>query len=115
LTARSPFGPCITRARGEEFTPAGGRIEVGATADENEVRFWVADTGPGIPPDHLPHLFDRFWQARRADSRGLGLGLTIVQGIVEAHRGRVWVASEMGKGTRFEFTLPRVRQDREGR
>ena len=92
-----------------KFTPSDGRIEIGATADEHEVHFWVMDTGPGIPPDQVPHLFDRFWQARRTDRRGLGLGLAIVKGIVEAHRGRLWVASVIGKGTRFDFTLPRVR------
>jgi signal transduction histidine kinase len=91
-----------------KFTPEGGRIEVGAERFGKEVRCWVTDTGPGIPADHLPHLFDRFWQASRTDRRGLGLGLAIVQGIVEAHGGRVRVESEIGMGSRFEFTLPQA-------
>jgi signal transduction histidine kinase len=89
-----------------KFTPAGGTVELGAEWDGDELRCYVEDTGPGIPQEQLPHLFDRFWQARRADRRGLGLGLTIVQGLVEAHGGRIWVESEVGRGTRFSFTLP---------
>ena len=92
-----------------KFTPAGGRVEVGASREGEEVRWWVEDSGPGIPPEHLPHLFDRFWQARRSDRRGLGLGLAIVKGLVEAHGGRVWVESEPARGTRFQFTLPASR------
>ena len=65
----------------------------------------MRDTGPGIPPDQLPHVFDRFWQATRGDRAGLGLGLAIVRAIVEAHGGRVWVESELGKGTTVVFTL----------
>jgi signal transduction histidine kinase len=66
----------------------------------------VADTGPGIPPEQVPHVFGAFWQARNADRRGLGLGLVIARGIVEAHGGRIWVESEPGRGTTFVFTLP---------
>ena len=89
-----------------KFTPPGGRVELGAVWEADEVRCYVEDSGPGIPAEQLPHLFDRYWQARRADRRGLGLGLTIVQGLVEAHGGHVWVESELGRGTRFSFTLP---------
>jgi signal transduction histidine kinase len=96
-------------ANAVKFTPAGGRVEVGASREGEEVRWWVEDSGPGIPPEHLPHLFDRFWQARRSHRRGLGLGLAIVKGLVEAHGGRVWVESEPGRGSRFQFTLPASR------
>jgi signal transduction histidine kinase len=70
--------------------------------------FSVADTGPGIEPEDLEHIFDRFWQARRsrAAGRGLGLGLAIVKGIVQAHGGRVWAESQPGEGTTIRFTLP---------
>jgi signal transduction histidine kinase len=91
-----------------KFTPSGGRIEVGMEAEGDEILCYVADSGPGIPAEQLPHIFDRFWQAHRSDRRGLGLGLAIVQGLVEAHGGRVWAESEAGRGTRFQFTLPRA-------
>lgn len=90
-----------------KFTPAGGHIRVGAArGDEGEVRVTVEDTGPGIPPEHLEHVFDRFWQARSTRRAGAGLGLAIARGIVEAHGGRIQACSEVGKGTTFEFTLP---------
>ncbi|HEV2147218.1 MAG TPA: GAF domain-containing sensor histidine kinase [Longimicrobiaceae bacterium] len=92
-----------------KFTPEGGRVEVGLESAGDEVRCWVADTGPGIPPEHLPHLFDRFWQASRTDRRGLGLGLAIAEGLVAAHGGRIWVESEVGVGSTFIFTLPAAR------
>ncbi len=89
-----------------KFTPAGGTVALRADAAERAVCFQVADTGAGIPAEHLPRLFDRFWQARRTDRRGLGLGLPIVKGILDAHGGRIEVASEPGRGSTFSFTLP---------
>jgi PAS domain S-box-containing protein len=89
-----------------KFTPSGGRIVLRANPGENEARFAVADTGPGIAPDQLPHIFGRFWQGKRSDRRGIGLGLTIAKGIVEAHGGRIWVESQLGHGSSFFFTLP---------
>jgi len=89
-----------------KFTEEGGSIRVGAELKGEEVRFFVADTGPGIAEEQLPHVFDRFWQARRADQRGAGLGLTISKGLVEAHGGRVGVESQLGAGSTFWFTLP---------
>jgi signal transduction histidine kinase len=87
-----------------KFTPPGGHITVGAAPRKGEVLFWVADTGHGIPPDSLPHVFDRFWQARKG--RGAGLGLPITHGIIETHGGRIWVESTLGRGTIFFFTIP---------
>lgn len=89
-----------------KFTPAGGEITIGAEAREDEVWFSVADTGPGIAAEDLPHLFDRFYQARHTRKGGAGLGLSIVKGIVEAHGGRVAVESAPGHGATFRFTLP---------
>lgn len=89
-----------------KFTPRGGTISVRALAEGDEVHFLVDDSGPGIPPEQLPHLFRKFWQARADDVRGVGLGLAIAKGIVEAHGGRMWVESELGRGTTFHFTLP---------
>jgi signal transduction histidine kinase len=89
-----------------KFTPRGGRITLRAQREPMEVCFAVVDTGPGIPADQLPHIFSRFWQARAADKRGIGLGLAIARGIVEAHRGRIWVESDVGQGSAFYFTVP---------
>jgi PAS domain S-box-containing protein len=89
-----------------KFTPEGGRITVGAAPREHEVLFWVADTGYGISPEGLPHVFDRFWQAKKGARQGAGLGLAITRGIVEAHGGRIWVESTLGRGTIFFFTIP---------
>ena len=88
-----------------KFTPAGGRVQLAAERRGDAVCFSVADTGPGIPADHLPHLFDRFWQARPTDRRGAGLGLAISKGIVEAHGGQIWVESTVGAGSAFYFTI----------
>jgi signal transduction histidine kinase len=88
-----------------KFTPPGGCITVGAALNEGEVQLWVADTGVGIAAEDLPHVFDRFWQARKGERRGAGLGLPIVKGILEAHCGRIWVESALGMGTTFFFAL----------
>src|SRR5437762_2324594 len=89
-----------------KFTPRSGRITVCAEHIDSEVRFGVIDTGPGIPAEQLPHIFGRFWQAKTSDRRGIGLGLAIAKGIVEAHNGRIWVESHVGLGSTFYFTLP---------
>jgi signal transduction histidine kinase len=90
-----------------KFTPAGGRITLRAELADRRVWFSVTDTGPGIPPEQVGRVFGEFWQARRMDSRGIGLGLTIAKGIVEAHGGKIGVDSEVGVGTRFWFSLSR--------
>jgi PAS domain S-box-containing protein len=91
-----------------KFAPPGSQVVVGAQARGPDVLCWVADNGPGIPADAKAHLFDRFWQLKRADRRGAGLGLPIVKGIVEAHGGRIWVESLPGEGSTFFFTIPAV-------
>jgi signal transduction histidine kinase len=85
-----------------------GSVSLGAKADGGEVVFWVTDTGAGIAAEDIPRVFDRFWQARRAQRSGAGLGLAIVREIVHAHKGRLWVESTLGSGSTFFFTLPTV-------
>lgn len=90
-----------------KFTPAGQEIRLGAVVDGEFVRLFVADTGSGIPEEDVPHIFDRFWTARRASRvRGTGMGLAIVKGIVEAHGGRVWVERNAAGGATFQLQLP---------
>lgn len=90
-----------------KFTPPNGIITVRAEQrDEREVLFTISDTGPGIAREHLGDIFSPYWQAKRAERLGAGLGLPIAKGIVESHSGRIWVESEPGDGTRFYFTLP---------
>jgi PAS domain S-box-containing protein len=89
-----------------KHTAPGGEIHISADSADGEVRIAVRDTGSGIPAENLPHLFDRFWQARGARRGGAGLGLAIAKGIVEAHGGRIWVESELGAGSTFSFSLP---------
>ena len=91
-----------------KFTPEGGVVDVHAQRDGGVVRFCVIDTGPGIPADELPGLFTRFHQTHGNEQKhkGLGLGLAICKGLVEAHGGRIWVESISGAGCGFNFTLP---------
>jgi signal transduction histidine kinase len=91
------------------FTPAGGRIRVTASRRNGAVDVAVTDTGPGIAPEHLPRLFERFYRidtARSRDEGGTGIGLAIARSVVEAHGGRIWAESEPGKGSTFTFELP---------
>ena len=89
-----------------KFTPEGGAIFIEAQSTGNEARFSVRDTGQGISEEELPRIFDRFWQVQRKNRAGIGLGLSIAKGLVEAHGGHLWVESKLGAGTTFFFTLP---------
>lgn len=116
---RAPAGACanvdasrITQALGNlvanalKFTPRGGQVVVSASQGRRCVAFAVTDSGPGLSLENRRHLFERFWQAK-TDRRGVGLGLTIVQGIAEAHGGRVVVRSIVGTGSTFAVVCPR--------
>ena len=91
-----------------KFTPANGRIALRVTEESGAWKLSIEDSGCGIAPDHLPHIFDRYWQAKAAGRHGVGLGLSIAKGIVEAHGGRLWVESVLSVGTTFHFTLPKT-------
>ncbi len=95
-----------------QYTPDGGRITVRVFPRDGEVVFEVADTGIGIPEADQPRIFERFYRVGAARSRevgGTGLGLSIAKHLVEAHGGRIWVESEVGRGSRFFFAVPVVR------
>ena len=97
-----------------KYTPSGGRVRVRARAENQHILVEVADTGEGIPPDDLPHIFEPFYRVDKARSRrigGSGLGLAIVKTIVEAHGGTIGVESTPGAGTTFYVTLPRYGAD----
>jgi PAS domain S-box-containing protein len=89
-----------------KFTPEGGTVQISATAESDEILVSVSDTGPGILPEHLSNIFDQFWQAQGTKQLGSGLGLSIAKGIVEAHGAKIWVESQIGKGSCFSFTIP---------
>ena len=89
-----------------KFLSPGDKISVTAERNKKELIISVADTGPGIPAEELPHLFDRYWQAQKTSKLGTGLGLSIVKGLVEAHGGKVWVTSQLKVGSTFSFSLP---------
>ncbi|HEY0673162.1 MAG TPA: HAMP domain-containing sensor histidine kinase, partial [Longimicrobiales bacterium] len=88
-----------------KFTPKDGAVCIRAQLSTDQVRVTVSDTGPGIPANEIDNVFASFWQAKKADRRGIGLGLTIARAIVEAHGGTIGVASAPGKGAEFWFTL----------
>ncbi len=92
-----------------KYTPEGGEVRVEVSRRNGNVELVVADTGHGIPAEHLPHIFDRFYRVpafERGESRGMGLGLNFVAWIVKAHGGRIAVDSTVGKGSRFQVTIP---------
>lgn len=92
-----------------KYSPAGKRVEVCCRPDGDTIRLWVQDQGMGIEPDELPHIFKKFYRTRRAEAsgeKGTGIGLAIVQQIVEAHGGRIEVTSRPGEGSCFTLVLP---------
>ncbi len=90
-----------------KFTPAGGRVIVRAESQEKEVLFSVMDTGIGIAPEDLSRIFERFYKVDRSRATsGTGLGLAIARHLVEAHKGKIWAESEVGKGSNFYFSIP---------
>lgn len=104
------LGNLVTNAL--RHTPAGGRISLGAdlSPDGIALRLWVADTGEGIPPEDLPHLFERFYRTDKSRARSTGgteLGLAIARHLVRVHGGEIGVESAVGQGTRFIITLPK--------
>ena len=94
-----------------KFSRPGGKIVVSAREQDHTVVVCVSDDGPGIPRENLSKVFDRYWQASETSRAGMGLGLSIAKGIVEAHGGKIWVDSELGKGSSFSFTLPLATRD----
>ncbi|MEA2766996.1 MAG: hypothetical protein QOK07_3400 [Gemmatimonadaceae bacterium] len=91
-----------------KFTPEQGSVRLLASPKDSEVLFQVTDDGPGIPADNVSHIFYNFWQARRNDKRGVGLGLAIAKTLVEAQGGKIWVESQVDHGSTFSFSLPAV-------
>lgn len=90
-----------------KFTHNDGLIKIDVTLFQNEqILFKIEDHGLGIDEESLPHIFDRYWQPERTKRQGTGLGLSIAKGIIEAHGGKIWVESILGKGTTFYFTIP---------
>jgi histidine kinase len=113
LADEDRLGQVLTNltANGIQYTPEGGMVTISAERKNDEIQISVADTGVGIPPEHLTHIFTRFYRVDKSRSRasggGSGIGLTIARHLVEAHGGRIWAESEgEGKGSRFVFTLP---------
>jgi signal transduction histidine kinase len=89
-----------------KFTPEGGRIRLGTRYKDGEVEIAVENSGAGIAPESLPHVFDRFWRADRTGPAGAALGLAVAEGLAAAHGGRIWVESTPGEPTTFRFTVP---------
>lgn len=91
-----------------KFTPAQGKIGVVAMSNGDDIVFSVRDSGKGIAPEQLPHIFDRYWTAKEGNALGTGLGLYISQGIIKAHGGQLLAESTLGEGSEFRFTVPKT-------
>jgi signal transduction histidine kinase len=100
-----------------KFTESGS-VTVSLSEKQDQVEFMISDTGMGITPEDLPNVFNKFMQFGRvvgAGEKGTGLGLSIAKGLIELHRGQIWVESEVNRGSKFIFTLPRYPIDQRGR
>lgn len=89
-----------------KYTPANGTVTIGMDVESRMIRFFVKDTGIGLSEDQLEHIFDHYWQAKKAEGLEAGLGLSIAKGLVEAHNGKIWARSRIGQGTEIYFSLP---------
>lgn len=89
-----------------KFLSDGGEIKVIAKEEGSLLKVSIQDNGPGIAEKDIPHLFDRYWQVKKTAKQGTGLGLSIVKELIEAHGGKVWVESQLNRGTTFLFTIP---------
>ncbi|WP_374078845.1 ATP-binding protein [Bdellovibrio bacteriovorus] len=89
-----------------KFSPTGSLIVLTASEGHDEIRVSIRDEGKGILPEHIPHLFDRYWQAKETAKHGTGLGLAIAKGIITNHKGKIWVESTPGHGTTVHFSIP---------
>jgi signal transduction histidine kinase len=100
-----------------DHTPSGGLMVLGLSRVGDYARLTVTDSGPGIPKEDLPYIFERFYRVetsrKRKDSGGAGLGLSIAYWITKSHNGRIEVASEVGKGSTFSVWLPRITSSQE--
>jgi signal transduction histidine kinase len=126
LRVQLPAQPCVVRcdrrrilqvfsnvvSNAVKFTPRGGTITISSRNSGGEILFSIEDTGPGVPPENLQRLFERYWQADERSQKGRGLGLYIARRIVEAQSGVIWAESRPGAGTTISFSLPRDPDDR---
>lgn len=94
-----------------KFTPTGGAIQLGAKVNRDHIEIWVQDSGPGIPPDSIKTIFEKYVRLQTGSAtKGLGLGLAFCRLAVEAHGGKIWVESKLGQGSRFVFSLPMTKE-----
>ena len=92
------------------YTPSGGKVIVSSEDCGDRIRVCVADTGIGMPPEYCEKIFEKFTQIKGQSKGGTGLGLTVSKEIVEAHGGKIWAESEVGKGSQFYFEIPKEKR-----